>query len=194
MTTIGKDTERGIKLALHLLARDVDGRQPIPLSQEEILLLCRTIQQLATRAKLVDMGITGEDEKGVLADPNDSPLIEPVEYPPELEHLTKLHAVLHMDEIGLKAATLSYGDSWKKRGGVGAFMMFARKWDRLERRAQDHGYNVFTAIRSDHRREGTIDDIRDLRRYLALVEAHAIQEQWVQLEDTTKDTDVVSAK
>ena len=26
-----------------------------------------------------------------------------------------------------------YGDSWKRRGGIGAFMMLARKWDRIEK-------------------------------------------------------------
>jgi len=32
----------------------------------------------------------------------------------------------------LVEAEKSYGDSWRKRGGVGAFMMLARKWDRIE--------------------------------------------------------------
>ena len=33
----------------------------------------------------------------------------------------------------LHEAEKSYGNSWKQRGGVGAFMMLARKWDRLEK-------------------------------------------------------------
>ena len=72
----------------------------------------------------------------------------------------------------LHEAEKSYGNSWKQRGGVGAFMMLARKWDRLEKQVEEHGYDVFKAIESDTRPEGIIDDIRDLRRYLLLVDAH----------------------
>jgi len=75
------------------------------------------------------------------------------------------------DVLGLKKAEESYGDSWKKRGGVGAFMMLARKWDRLENQVTKHNYDVFNAIESDTRIEGVIDDIKDLRRYLLLVES-----------------------
>ena len=75
------------------------------------------------------------------------------------------------DERELHKAEKSYGDSWKQRGGVGAFMMLARKWDRLERQVSKTGYDVFEAILEDDRPEGIIDDIRDLRRYLFLVDA-----------------------
>jgi len=78
----------------------------------------------------------------------------------------------HQDAEQLHVAEQSYGDSWRKRGGVGAFMMLARKWDRLEKQVEEHGYDVFKAIESDIRPEGIIDDIRDLRRYLLLVDAH----------------------
>ena len=30
-----------------------------------------------------------------------------------------------------------YGSSWKIRGGVGALMMLARKWDRLENQEEE---------------------------------------------------------
>jgi hypothetical protein len=60
----------------------------------------------------------------------------------------------------------SYGDSWKRRGGVGAFMMLARKWDRIENQAKAKGYDVFEACRDTD----MMDDIRDLRCYLLLVE------------------------
>jgi hypothetical protein len=79
------------------------------------------------------------------------------------------------DAVALLRAEASYGDSWRKRGGVGAYMMLARKWDRLELQVEQHGYDVFKAIAEDPRQEGIIDDIRDLRRYLFLVEA------WCQL-------------
>jgi hypothetical protein len=70
-------------------------------------------------------------------------------------------------------------------------MMLARKWDRIEkaldptsvagdlREAPIAGstnfpvpaYDIFAGAQADERPEGLIDDIRDLRRYLLLVEA-----------------------
>lgn len=87
-----------------------------------------------------------------------------------------------LEEIGasdvetLRKAYLSYGDSWMKRGGIGAFMMLARKWDRLENQVTKHEitYDVFDAAEKDPRAEGIIDDIRDLRCYLILVEAELL--------------------
>ena len=87
--------------------------------------------------------------------------------------LDQLDDIAGRDAGGLKAAQRSYGNSWKSRGGVGAFMMLARKWDRMENRLAKHErpYDLFHAIATDPRAEGLIDDIRDLRRYLMLVEA-----------------------
>ena len=65
----------------------------------------------------------------------------------------------------------SYGYSWKQRGGVGAFMMLARKWDRIENQTKKFGYDIFEAVLADPSPEGLLDDIGDLRRYLFLVEA-----------------------
>lgn len=111
---------------------------------------------------------------GILADSGD-------------EFLRLLDVVAKADVIGLKKAQKSYGNSWKQRGGVGAFMMLARKWDRIENRLkQDNApfdndggsspgqYNIFEHIEADTRSEGVIDDIRDLRRYLMLVEAEML--------------------
>ena len=75
------------------------------------------------------------------------------------------------DIRALAKAEESYGDSWKKRGGVGAFMMLARKWDRLETQVSAKNFDVFEAADQDKRPEGILDDIQDLRRYLFLVEA-----------------------
>ena len=50
-------------------------------------------------------------------------------------------------------------------------MMLARKWDRLEKQVVETQFDVFAAAEKDQRVEGVIDDIRDLRRYLLLVEA-----------------------
>lgn len=98
------------------------------------------------------------------------------------DYIDHLHDVAQDDVEGLRKAQESYGDSWKRRGGVGAFMMLARKWDRLENhvarglppqedRAPVSQYDIFRHIQADTRSEGIIDDIRDLRRYLMLVEA-----------------------
>ncbi len=75
------------------------------------------------------------------------------------------------DVEGLHESEQNYGDSWKQRGGVGAFMMLARKWDRIEKQVKEGGYDVFELAVADERDEGIIDDIRDLRRYLFLVES-----------------------
>ena len=76
-----------------------------------------------------------------------------------------------LDHEHLIKAGESYGDSWKRRGGVGAFMMLARKWDRIENQTKKQGWDVFEALKQDPTSTGIIDDIRDLRRYLLLVEA-----------------------
>jgi len=78
--------------------------------------------------------------------------------------------ITEQDVEELMEAEKSYGDSWRKRGGTGAFMMLARKWDRIENQVKAHNFDVFTAIQKDKRPEGIIDDIHDLRRYLILVE------------------------
>jgi len=74
------------------------------------------------------------------------------------------------DVRALDKAEQSYGDSWRKRGGVGAFMMLARKWDRIENQCIKNGYDIFDTIAKDPTNTGILDDIRDLRRYLILVE------------------------
>ena len=85
--------------------------------------------------------------------------------------IQKVNVLATEDVKGLHEAEQSYGDSWKKRGGVGAFMMLARKWDRLENQVTKVNYDIFQAIQHDTRPEGILDDIQDLRRYLLLVEA-----------------------
>lgn len=102
----------------------------------------------------------------------------------------RLREIAGRDADALVAAEKNYGHSWRRRGGVGAFMMLARKWDRLETalRPSDSNpsvangsstnpaeqkvapWDIFGAYRADRREEGILDDIRDLRRYLMLVE------------------------
>ena len=88
--------------------------------------------------------------------------------------IVKVNEIAHEDVQKLHEAEKSYGNSWKQRGGVGAFMMLARKWDRIENQTQREKYDIFQTIRIDSREEGVIDDIRDLRRYLLLVEAEML--------------------
>ena len=85
--------------------------------------------------------------------------------------IQKVNVLANDDVSALHEAEKSYGDSWKKRGGIGAFMMLARKWDRIENQSNDYTYDIFLALEEDQRPEGLIDDIRDLSRYLLLVEA-----------------------
>ena len=63
----------------------------------------------------------------------------------------------------------SYGDSWKSRGGSGAFMNIARKWDRLENQCKKKDYNVFQAIKECSEEEGVKDSIIDLIGYGLLI-------------------------
>ncbi len=97
-------------------------------------------------------------------------------------YLDQLQAIADRDVANIEEKERAYGSSWKRRGGIGAFMMLARKFDRIEQRvskeiaatadspgAQRH--NLFQHIVADTRAEGLLDDIQDLRRYLMLVEA-----------------------
>jgi len=78
--------------------------------------------------------------------------------------------VAQNDLEALKRAETSYGNSWRRRGGVGAFMMLARKFDRIEHQSEKHGWDIFEAGEVFKGEAGLLDDIRDLRRYLLLVE------------------------
>lgn len=103
----------------------------------------------------------------------------------KINYLEYLQQIADSDVAGLTKAQQSYGDSWIQRGGIGAFMMLARKWDRLEKRVSQYEWNENSTIKTekydiighamnDERAEGIIDDIRDLRRYLLLVEAELL--------------------
>ena len=98
-------------------------------------------------------------------------LLAIVEQQWELPSDVGMPAIYSNDIEKLKHAEKQYGASWKKRGGVGAFMMLARKWDRILWCVESTDYkgNIRAAINNDRREEGIMDDIRDLRRYLMLV-------------------------
>jgi hypothetical protein len=90
---------------------------------------------------------------------------------PQLLQLV-LNRAAKADVAALKEKHKTYGDSWKRRGGVGAFMMLARKWDRIENQCRQNGYDIFELGKEQFAAvDGILDDIQDLRRYLLLVES-----------------------
>ena len=91
------------------------------------------------------------------------------------DYMDHIDGIVAEDTTKLREARKSYGDSWKKRGGANAFFMLCRKFDRMENQVEDLGYDIFRAAIEDTRPEGIIDDIRDLRRYLILVEAEVVE-------------------
>ena len=142
-----------------------------------------------------------------------------------MRHLERLNEVVDGDTAHIIDKERTYRGSWKRRGGVGVFMMLARKWDRLEnmlkgdmmvvqakaeedtplgetlidgttgdtvfQRVPEYDlmeripeYDLFERIRHQvgdqpipkDAPDGTIlAEIRDLRRYLILVEAELLR-------------------
>lgn len=99
--------------------------------------------------------------------------------------------VAQADLHALQRAEQSYGDSWKRRGGVGAFMMLARKFDRIEHQSKKHGWDIFEAGEVYSGEAGLLDDIRDLRRYLLLVEQEILAQTTDEPEEVTDSFDDV---
>tara|TARA_R100001594_G_scaffold1296_2_gene5426 strand:- start:6714 stop:7070 length:357 start_codon:yes stop_codon:yes gene_type:complete len=97
--------------------------------------------------------------------------------------------VAQNDLHALQKAETSYGDSWKRRGGVGAFMMLARKFDRIEHQSEKHGWDIFEAGEVYIGEAGLLDDIRDLRRYLLLVENEILANTVTGSAETVDDVD-----
>jgi len=88
------------------------------------------------------------------------------------ENYQTIATLAQRDVETLKDKGKTYGSSWKKRGGVGAFMMLARKWDRIENIVSSAGYDIFKAGNANT--GDVLDDIADLRAYLLLVESEVI--------------------
>lgn len=92
-----------------------------------------------------------------------------------MDHMGYVDDVVAKDVAHLREKERTYQGSWKRRGGVGAFMMLARKWDRLESMLSGDpwNYDVFRAVEAQPVGvDGSVlAEVRDLRRYLVLVEA-----------------------
>ncbi len=87
-----------------------------------------------------------------------------------MDHMRFIEYVTQEDIKELQRKETTYGGSWKKRGGIGAAMMILRKVDRLENLLYRKQYDIFDTEMSGA--DGTmLAEIRDLRRYLILVEA-----------------------
>ena len=101
------------------------------------------------------------------------------------EDANRLHQLIEdqvvADKDQLHEADSTYGDSWCKRQGPGAWMVTVRKYDRLENQLKNMNYDVFGMLMNDTSEDGPWDDIGDLTRYLLLIRCY------VQLELEKRD-------
>lgn len=87
----------------------------------------------------------------------------------------EMFRILMEDFLMLVHKNAVYGDSWKSRGGTGAYMTLARPIDRLEQMAKANSYDVFEAGKMYNGREtgdndsDILDTLSDIRNYLLLV-------------------------
>ena len=85
----------------------------------------------------------------------------------EFPYLARIESISDEIRNTLYSKEADYQGSWKKSGGQGAFMMLARKWDRIEAIAKKNGYDLFDSL---IRNDGDVaDDVKDLIGYLLLV-------------------------
>jgi len=89
-----------------------------------------------------------------------------------MDHLQRVA----LDAVNLiRTKTLTYGDSWKRRGGQGAWFTLVRPWDRLEKIvAERHQGDIFAAMAADpSAADGSaLACVRDMMNYLLLCDAH----------------------
>lgn len=99
---------------------------------------------------------------------------EPMTTNEKLKYHRHLDAIAQADIAYIRRKDAQYDASWKKRDGAGAFFTIARPWDRFESISKGAGYDLFAKI-GEEGLEGPdgslIACVRDLRRYLMLVEA-----------------------
>jgi len=82
------------------------------------------------------------------------------------------------DRKVLEKKDASYGSSWREEGGFSAYFNTSRKWSRFHKQCKDHGFDVFKAHDAlPEGEEAMIESVRDLRRYLFLIEMHLMYER-----------------
>jgi len=94
--------------------------------------------------------------------------------PNDTKYLEQLKHVADSIVSTIRAKDKAYGSSWKRRGGVGAYMMLVRKSDRLEEQVKKFNYDVFDALRlsgcsEEKGSERLIDTLEDLVAYGLLI-------------------------
>ena len=128
---------------------------------------------MSNRRKLGSGLIGSKPHEPGLSDERDMPQVQ----------LQRLRRLAEEDVLALAQAHQKYGDSWRKKGGIGAYFTLSRKIDRYERACEQNGFDLFQAVRNTPASDGTVqgkdgllDDVRDLRRYLSLVEEYLTRE------------------
>lgn len=93
----------------------------------------------------------------------------------KMAYMGRLDTVVREAVALIRLKTQTYSDSWKKRGGTGAWFTIVRPWDRLEGIVARHGGDIFAAIEADPTGQdgSALACVRDLMNYMILVEAHA---------------------
>jgi hypothetical protein len=102
-----------------------------------------------------------------------------------------LDDIVQADTDYVRAKDKQYDSSWKRRGGVGAYFTIVRPWDRLENFAKAQGYDLFAAMQNDplHGPDGTaLACVRDMRRYLLLLEAWVVWDRTRAAEEATPNS------
>jgi len=90
-----------------------------------------------------------------------------------------LDGIVQRDLSYVRKKDTQYNASWKRRGGSGAWFTIVRPWDRLENIVSGQHHDIFSAIHKeglDGPDGSVIACIRDLRRYLLLVEAEMMEQ------------------
>lgn len=93
----------------------------------------------------------------------------------DMRYINELEGVASDAVALIMRKTQTYGDSWKRRGGAGAYFTAARPIDRLEGIVKQYGYDIFAAIAdAPEGGDGTaLDAITDVMNYMILTLAHA---------------------
>ena len=97
----------------------------------------------------------------------------------KLKYHRHLEAITKADIDYVRRKDAQYNASWKKREGAGAFFTIVRPWDRFDTISQAAGYDIFKKIREEGLEgpDGSlIACVRDLRRYLLLLEAEMTEQ------------------